>query len=160
MFINDSFNLWLHVQGNISFQVVAIIVTLPPSDCREDEGLRPSHTGPDNENENNNIKNARPQLVEMLHAEQSICPCSFNQSRACIFIVKVFFFVIGACVTWPFVIINRSVVGVSQVSGELRLSQLFKNASFTFSEYTYYQTTKLLNKFCEISYTDTTIFSK
>ena len=156
MFINDSFNLWLHVQGNISFQVVAIIVTLPPSDCREDEGLRPSHTGPDNENENNNIKNARPQLVEMLHAEQSIRPRSFNQSRACIFIVGSFRY--RACVTWPFVIINRSVVGVSQVSGELRLSQLFKNASF--SEYTYYQTTKLLNKFCEISYTDTTIFSK
>ena len=46
-------------------------------------GLRPSHTGPDNENENDNNKSVRPRLVEMLHAE-------FDQSRACIVIVIVF----------------------------------------------------------------------
>ena len=49
--------------------------------------LRPGHTGPDNKNENENDKSVRPRLVEMLQAER---PCSFNQSRACIFIVLVF----------------------------------------------------------------------
>ena len=61
--------------------------------------LRPGHTGPDNENENEHDTNARPRLVELLHAEYA--QAYLHQSRACIFVVVVVVLVIGACVTGP-----------------------------------------------------------
>ena len=50
--------------------------------------LRLGHTGPDNETENDNGKNARPLIGSMNVGV--FCVEQFNQSRACIFIVLIF----------------------------------------------------------------------
>ena len=72
--------------------------TLPCSHHNLSSRVKARSHRPDNENENENNKSARPLLVDAPRRKPARL---FNQSRVCIFIVLVFVNVIRACVTGP-----------------------------------------------------------